>query len=275
MAPYIYNTASFGGEPNTLNGADIAMFLQKHKKYITGCFDLISYQLGTQLLSEKEAHINEISCGGLFTGSRLDNALQYSEEWHVTDPEWLLCDASLMHQIEKQARYVLPAPHTFAGNTEINDEESLYSLCDAYKSLLRTMRDVGVYSHILNASCADEVVFEELAKKRVFIFLSSDAGTSDIECLLEHQHRIALYDSSLLESLCDQYTLSSVILMDPSAEDLSLALELLDEERITIGGYRALKETSTANVDRVDTYFDAQSETEYWNNIVKKAGSIF
>jgi hypothetical protein len=269
---YIYNTASLGGEPNAPDGTDVAMFLRKHQKYITGPFDLVSYQLGTQLLSEKEAHINEISCGGLFTGSRLDNALQYSEEWHVITPEWLLHDTILMQQIEKQARYVLPAPHTFAGNGETNDEESLYSLCDSYKALLRTMRDAGVYSHILNASCADEVVFEKLAKRRVFIFLSPDAGRSDIECLLEYQHRIALYDCSLLESLFDQYTLSSIILIDPSAEDLSLALELLDEERITIGGYRILEKTGTADVE---TYFNAQSETEYWSNIVKKAGGIF
>jgi hypothetical protein len=177
-----------------------------------------------------------------------------------------------MQQIEKQARYVLPAPHTFAGNGEANDEESLYSLCDNYKTLLRTMRDAGAYSHILNASCADEIVFEKLAKKRVFIFLSPDASKSDIECLLEYQHRIALYDCSLLEPLFDQYTLSSVILMDPSTKDLFLALELLDEEQITVGGYQVLEKAGTADVE---TYFNAQSEAEYWSTIVKKAGGMF
>jgi hypothetical protein len=257
MPKYIYKTSAYGGEPTTPDILAVSTFLREKKEYTTRCFDLISYQLVTQILAEKEAGIEVIGAGGLFVKSRLDEAFLYDEEWHLVDPIWCMHDAELIHHLSKYSNYCIPAPSILSPE---NEAESYYSLCEQYKAMMREMRDAGVRGHVLTATHVDEIACEKLIGRRVSMFLTRGSKKEDIECLLEYQHSIALYDSSMLESLLDQYSITSVTLMDPTISDLQTATDLMDREKIWIGGYND-REGEDEN----------KMELSYWSEVMKRA----
>jgi hypothetical protein len=263
MPPYIYKTVAYGGEPNTPDVSTIAAFLHAQKEYTTRCFDLISYQLVTQILAQKDAKIDMIGSGGLFLKPRLNDAFHYDEEWHLIDPTWCMHDAELLHHLSKYAAYCIPAPSILSSE---NEDESYYSLCEQYKAIMREMRDAGVHRHVLTATHVDEIVCEELIGRRISIFLTHDSKKKDIECLLEYQHTIALHDSSMLETILDQYSITAVTLIDPTISDLQTATDLMDGEKIWIGGYND-REGKKEN--------ENISELSYWNEVVERAKGIF
>ena len=265
MPSYIHKTIAYGGETETPDVSTIAAFLREKKEYTTRCFDLISYQLVTQILAEKEAGIEMRGSGGLFIRSRLDEALHYDEEWHLVDSIWCMHDAELIHYLSKYSNYCIPAPHMFSPE---DDDESFDSLCEQYRALMREMRDVGVHGHVLIATHVNEMICEELIGRRISMFLTHDSKREDIECLLEYQHTIALYDSSMLESLLDQYSLTAVALIDPTSNDLQTATDLMDREKIWIGGY------NVKNGENEKKYED-MAELIYWNEVVERAKGIF
>jgi len=257
MPQYIHKTIAYGGEPDTPDISAISTFLREKKEYTTRCFDLISYQLATQILAEKEAGIEVLGSGGLFVKPRLDEALHYDEEWHLVDPIWCMHDAELIFQLSKYSNYCIPAPNILSPET---DDDSFDSLCEQYRALMREMRDVGVQGHVLIATHVDEIICEELTGRRISLFLTRDSKKEDIECLLEYQRTIALYDSSMLESLLDQYSIATVVLMDPTIRDLEIATDLMDREKIWIGGYND-REKKDEN----------RPEQAFWNEVAKRA----
>ena len=268
MPPYIYKTLAYGGEPKTPDIQSLTAFLHEHHEYTKRHFDLTSYQLAVQIRAEKKAEIEIIGSGGLFLKSRIDEAVCYDEEWHLCCPNWLLYDAEMIQFLSKQSQYSIPAPNYVVSEEE---DESYYSLCEQYQMIMRNMRDAGIYRHVLIATHVDEIFCEELIGRRVSVLMTRDAKEKDIECLLEYQHNIALYDSSRLESLLDQYSLSTVTLIDPTESDLEIATELLDEDKILIGGYNDPEnEREKQNEEEVNN-----SEWEYWNKIKEKARGQF
>jgi len=257
MPPYIHRTIAYGGEPDTPDVSEIGAFLREKKEYTTRYFDLISYQLVTQIQAEKEAGIEGIGSGGLFIKPRIDETLHYGEEWYLADPTWCMHDAELVHHLAKYSNYCMPAPD--APPPE-NEAESFYSLCEQYRALMREMRDAGVHGHVLIATHVDEIICEELIGRRTSVFLTRDSRKEDIECLLEYQRTIALYDSSMLESLLDQYSITTVSLIDPTSNDLQTATDLMDREKIWIGGYNGRNGRD-----------ENTSELAYWNEVAKRA----
>ena len=263
MPPYTYKTIAYGGEPDTPDVSTIGAFLREKKEYTTRCFDLISYQLVTQIRAEKEAGIEVIGSGGLFVKPRLDEALQYAEEWYLVDPTWSMHDAELINHLSKYANYCIPAPNPLSPEHE---DESFYSLCEQYRAFMRKMRDAGVHGHVLIATHIDEILCEELIGRRTSVFLTRDSRTEDMECLLEYQRTITLYDSSMLESLLDQYSITTVSLIDPTSNDLQTAADLMDREKIWIGGYN----------ERVgEEQEENRSELMYWNEVAQRAKGLF
>jgi hypothetical protein len=256
-----YKTIAYGGEPDTPDVSTIGAFLREKKEYTTRCFDLISYQLVTQIRAEKEAGIEMIGSGGLFVKPRLDEAFHYDEDWHLVDPTWSVHDAELINHLSKYSNYCIPAPNALSPE---NKDESFYSLCQQYRAFMREMRDAGVHGHVLIATHIDEIFCEELIGRRISVFLTRDSRKEDMECLLEYQHTITLHDSSMLESLLDQYSITTVSLIDPTNNDLQTAVDLMDREKIWIGGYNGGEEQERN-----------RSELMYWDEVVKRAKGLF
>ncbi|MDR2856077.1 MAG: hypothetical protein LBV40_08020 [Methanomicrobiales archaeon] len=270
---YHYKTVAYGGEPSTPNIAAITTFLQEHPQYRKRCFDLISYQIATQILAEKEAGIEQIGSGGLFVKSRIEEAIHYNEEWHLVDPTWLLYDAEQISFLSKHSQYSFPSPNLLPSRYE-EEAEAYYSLCKQYRTVMREMRDRGVYKHVLIATQVDETLCEELIGRRSSVFMTRDAKREDIECVLEYQQSISLYDSSILESLLDQFSISTVTLLDPTEKNLIVATEHLDQEKIRIGGYNDgtwIKERGgVSEEEKIHS-----TERDYWDMIKEKSRGQF
>ena len=274
MPPYHYKTVAYGGEPNTPDIAAITTFLQEYPQYKKKCFDLISYQIATQILAEKEAGIEQIGSGGLFVKNRVEEAI-CCEEWQLADPTWLMHDADLICSLSKQARYCFPAPNSLSLIYKDEEDETYYSLCKQYRTVMREMRDRGIYGHVLIATQVNVTLCEELIGRRSSVLTTRNAKREEIECVLEYQQDISLYDSSILESLLDQYSISTVILIDPTENDLTIATEHLDEEKIIIGGYndRIWREEKRDNVLEKEQIHS--TERDYWNMIKEKSRGKF
>ena len=275
MPPYHYRTVAYGGEPPTPDIAAITTFLHEHQEYRKRCFDLISYQIAIQILAEKEAGIELIGSGGLFLKSRVEEALCYDEEWHLTDPTWFMHDAEQICSLSKHSQYCFPAPNSIPSSYEDDEDEAYYSLCKQYQTIMRNMRDNGIYRHVLIATHVDEILCEELIGRRSSVLMTRDAKKEDIECVLEYQQNISLYDSSILEFLLDQYSISTVTLIDPTEHDLTIATEHLDEEKIRIGGYHdtAWREEKLGDVSEKEQIHD--TERDYWDMIIEKSRGQF
>jgi hypothetical protein len=137
------------------------------------------------------------------------------------------------------------------------------------------MRDSGIYRHVLIATHVDEILCEELIGRRSSVLLTRDAKREDIECVLEYQQSISLYDSSILEFLLDQYSISTVTLIDPTEKDLSIATGHKKKKKIRIGGYhdRTWREEKRGNVPEREQIHD--TERDYWDMIIKKSKGQF
>lgn len=274
MPPHHYKTVAYGGEPNTPDIAAITIFLHEYPQYKKKNFDLISYHIATQILAEKEAEIEEIGSGGLFVKSRVEEAICF-DEWQLADPTWLMHDADQISSLSKHARYCLPAPNVLSPIYNNEDDERYYSLCKQYQTIMREMRDRGIYGHVLIATQVDETLCEELIGRRSLVFVTRNAKREDIECVLEYQQNISLYNSSILESLLDQYSISTVTLINPTEHDLTIATEHLDEEKIRIGGYNdgTWKEEKREYV--VEKEQVHSTERDYWDMIKEKSRGKF
>ena len=276
MPPYHYKTVAYGGEPDAPDIATITTFLHEHPKYKKGCFDLISYQLITQILAEIEAEIETLGAGGLFVQNRVEEAIWYEEEWHLVDPTWLMHDADQISSLAKHSKYCFPAPNSILSLCTDENDEAYYSLCKQYQTMMREMRDRGIYGHVLIAAQVDETLCEELIGRRSSVLTTRDAKREDIECVLEYQQNISLYDSSMLESLLDQYSISTVTLIDPTENDLKVATEHLNVEKIRIGGYyndKVCREDGRGNASETEQV--RRNERDYWDMIQKKSRGQF
>jgi hypothetical protein len=103
---------------------------------------------------------------------------------------------------------------------------------------MRAMRDAGIAGHVLICERAEEQEIAALARQNVFFFPPTPDRTA-LATLMEHQRQIAAGRKQLATvfDLANEYKLHHLIIMDPDAEAIRLALSHLDPDHVSAGGY--------------------------------------
>jgi hypothetical protein len=251
-------TRAFGAEPGVPDVAALADWIFEHRG-ITA--DIITYQLDQSLAPQLAAGIGHTCAGGKFYASRICESLTGIEKGRATDEialqtEALIEDAAGIVVQKRNSWCALPAPHLLGlvDGYYNDDEEWSDAITEAYGSLMRAMRDIGIAGHVLICDKAEEMEIVALAGQKVFFF-QPDADRKSLECLMEHQLQIALRPKQLetVFNLTDEYDLKKIIIVDADAEAIKLTLSHLDPDQVSAGGY-CLEESG-----------------EYWKNLVESA----
>ncbi|PKL59734.1 MAG: hypothetical protein CVV33_06310 [Methanomicrobiales archaeon HGW-Methanomicrobiales-4] len=248
-----FNTISLGSEPDQ---PDIPSLIQFIRSYRGEQADLITFNLIHSLSIQIGVGISSPGAGGFFCLPRIEAAISCSSDECFHDSSDIIADTLLMIHVAGPVRSVFPAPHLSHGSPNIRDEERYADYCDEFAGVLRDMRDKGIISHCLHAKEVNPIEIERIvSSKNQIIIPGGDEGVQG--ALLEHQPRITLHNSriAMLGNLIDHYDIRHLIIIDPDKEGFRVALEHLDPDQISAGGYGIHQEES------------------YWKEIVEKAST--
>lgn len=206
--------------------------------------DLLTLRLLDSVRVQVDAGLTMVSGGGRFYRVRwleaiggVDDGLLRAEP--DPRPSALEMDARALTSRVRAAWVTAPAPPDLGIVDRYFRDPGEFgtALRDVYRVLLRRMRDAGVVGHILLVSSPNEEVMEDLASPMTFLYCP-DPPVGALEPLLEHQRPLALVGRrvSELSGLMDQFGRRPVYLIDPTEEEVRLALEVLDPDHVRIGG---------------------------------------
>lgn len=249
-------TRGFGAEPGQPDPAALAGWIAEHRGHMA---DIITYQLDRSLAPQVEAGIETPCAGGKFYADRILAAFsevcerKATGEIHV-DTRDIVEDAAGIVVRKKGAWGAMPAPHVLDIEDRYyydNDEWS-GAICEAYGTLMRTMRDTGIAGHVLIGNRMEPAELSALARQKVFFF-SPEPDRQNLGNLMEYQDHVAVGKDDLrtLFDLTNEYTLRSVFIIDPDKEAIALALTHLDPDQVVAGGY-CTKECDTYWKDLFD-----------------------
>lgn len=256
---HLLETRAFGAEPGLPEVGGLADWIAEHRGRIA---DLVTYRLDRSLAPQVAAGIGLPCAGGKFYGERILQCFAgvrdrtAEGEIHVDTPA-IIEDAAGIVVERKGAWCAMPAPGEL-GMTDAHyhdEEEWSTAICDAYRTILRAMRDTGVAGHILIADRPDDAELAALARQKVFFFAPlPDRDT--LAMLLEHQQQVAAGKGQLATvfDLANEFTLKRLFLIDPDPASIRLALSHLDPDQIVAAGY------------------NPEGSDEYWNDLVSSAG---
>lgn len=252
-------TRGFGAEPGLPDMAALAGWIAEHRGRNA---DIITYQLDQSLAPQVSAGIVAPCAGGKFYADRIRQCItgisdnRAVGELHFDAPAVVEDAAGIVVQ-KKGAECAIPAPHVLGIRDSYygDNDEWLDAICEVYTILMRTMRDTGVFGHVLICDAMQEVELAALARQKIFFFQPTP-GREDLALLMEYQNQVAIGKDQLeiLFDLTSEYTLRKVFIIDPDRAAVELARSHLDPDQIVAGGY------CTGNAG------------EYWDELVKKAG---
>jgi hypothetical protein len=149
-------------------------------------------------------------------------------------------DARWGGSMRKGLWFAVPSPHLLGIRDGFyhDREEFCEGICTCYRQILRAMRDSGAGGHVLVGERVHEEEMEHLVSPKTFFFYP-DLAAEDLPQLLEGQSAAAVPRGLLPEvfRLLGEYDLRSLSILDGRGEDLLLALEWLDPDQISLGGY--------------------------------------
>jgi hypothetical protein len=231
---------SYGSEVPKPEARDLAGWIEK-RKGIGG--DLTSYLLEESLAPQDGVDFPCI--GGRIYRARVMESIDGLEGGAlVREPsaETALVeeDARWGASARKGLLFSLPAPHLLAvrDGYYLDREEFCEGLSATYRQILRAMRDAGAGGHVLLGDTVHEDEMEHLAGPRTSFFFPGLTG-EDLPRFLEFQDAVAVPRDLLGDALglLDEYELRHLTVLDGRGEDLTAALELLDPDQVSLGGY--------------------------------------
>lgn len=231
-----FKTISLGSEPDTPDVEELATFIADHRGYEA---DLISAQLFQSVTVQIRAGIDTPAAGGLFCHERMEKALTWEEDLGaVQDPSSLLQDMPFITRRGVRLLSVHESPSLLGTGPSPDDEEEFEEFCTGYNGLLRSLRDAGITGHVIHTRAPPEIELELLTSPKTILFVH-EPEPAHLEELLEVTSTLVIpYDRvDTIPDLADQYQIRRLILVDPDAEALSVALSLLEPENIRVGGY--------------------------------------
>jgi hypothetical protein len=231
---------SFGSEVPDPSIEDLAGWVGK-RKGIGG--DLTSYLLEKSL--EPQESVDLPCAGGRICLARVLETLR------GIDGEILNAGPSAETAlVEEDARwgasrrkglaFALPAPSLLGIRDGFyhDREEFCEGMATAFRQILRAMRDAGAGGHVLLGEKVHAEELEHLAGPRIFFFYP-ELSERDLTTLLEYQDAVAVHRDRVEDTLdlLDEYDLRHIFIVDGKQEDLLTALEHLDPDQVSLGGY--------------------------------------
>ena len=206
--------------------------------------DLVTLRLYESVRPQVEAGIGTVAGGGLFYAPRWRDAIGGVRDGILRDDPYpqssmLAMDARALAGYVRAPWATMPAP-TDLGLVDRHfgdPAEANAALRDVYRALMRSMRDAGVMGHVLLAASPTDEEMEDLSSPMTFFFCP-DPDEEVLPVLLEHQRSLALPGKRVAElaGLMDQFGRRPVYLVDPTEEEVLVALEVLDPDHVRIGG---------------------------------------
>ena len=148
-------TRAFGAEPGLPDVAGLAEWIAGHRGIEA---DIVTYRLDQSLAPQVSAEIQSPCAGGKFYADRIRQCItginnnKAVGELHIDTPAIIEDAAGIVVQ-KKGAWCAIPAPRML-GITDAyyhDDDEWRAAICEAYGTIMRTMRDTGVAGHVLIA----------------------------------------------------------------------------------------------------------------------------
>jgi hypothetical protein len=251
-------TRAFGAEPGLPDVAGLAAWITEHRGREA---DIVTYLLDQSLAPQVTAAIGTPCAGGKFYADRIRQCIagirdsKAIGELHIDIPAIIEDAAGIVVQ-RKGSWCAIPAPRVLGiEDAHYGDEEEWSAaICDAYRTIMRTMRDTGVAGHILIADRMDDTELASLAGQKTFFF-APETDCENLAALMEYQQQVAVGKDQLktLFDLTNEFTLRKVFIIDPDPAAIRLALTHLDPDQVVAGGY-CTKESG-----------------EYWKDLVSSA----
>ena len=235
-------TRALGAEPGEPDIATLAVWIAQHRGTAA---DITTYLLDQSLEPQISAGIMVPCAGGRFYKNRIMGCLLGVDGRKATgeiglDPHPVSEDAAGIVVQKKGAWCALPAPHVLGITDAYYNDEAEWNdaITGAYQTLMRSMRDIGISGHVLICDTIPEPELAALVRQNVFFF-QPKSDRESLECLLEHQPRVAVGRIQLdtILDLASEYDLKRIILIDPDQDSISQALSCLDPDQVSVGGY--------------------------------------
>ena len=231
---------SFGSEVAVPTALELAGWVET-RRGIGG--DLTSFLLERSL--DPQEGVDMPACGGRIYRARILETIEGLDGETLTgdpSPDTVFVEEDVRWGESRSPglRFSIPAPHLLG----IRDgyyhdrEEFCEGISACYLEILRAMRDAGAVGHVLVGDRVHEDELERLAGPRIF-FHYPDLSGGELPGLLEFQNAVAVSGELLPAALelMDEYDLRHISLVDGKAQDLLAALEQLDPDQISLGGY--------------------------------------
>jgi hypothetical protein len=235
-------TRAFGAEPGIPELTVLAAWIAGHRGSTA---DIITYLLDQSLEPQLSAGIIAPCAGGRFYKNRIMQSLLGVDGRKATgeidlDSYAIIEDAAGIVVQKKGAWCALPAPHVLGITDTYYDDEYEWNdaITGTYRTLMRSMRDVGINGHVLICDSISEPEIVSLVRPDVFFFQPKPDRES-LACLLEHQRQIAIGRDHLgtVLDLSSEYDLRRIIILDPDQASIARALSCLDPDQVSAGGY--------------------------------------
>jgi len=251
-------TRAFGAEPGLPDVAGLAAWIAEHRGREA---DIVTYRLDQSLAPQVIAAIGFPCAGGKFYADRIRQCItgirdnKAVGELHINTPAIIEDAAGIVVQ-RKGAWCAIPAPRVLGIEDAHYGDEGEWSaaICDAYRTIMRTMRDTGVAGHVLIADRMDDAELASLATQKTFFF-APETDRENLAALMEYQQQVAVGKDQLktLFDLTNEFTLRKVFIIDPDPAAIRLALTYLDPDQVVAGGYCT------------------RESGEYWKDLVSSA----
>jgi hypothetical protein len=235
-------TRALGAEPGMPDVTVLAAWIAENRGTTA---DIITYLLDQSLEPQISAGIMTPCAGGRFYKNRIMQCLLGVDGSKATgeiglDPHAIIEDAAGIVVQKKGAWCALPVPHLLGITDSYYDDEYEWNdaITGSYRTLMRSMRDVGISGHVLICDTISEREIASLVRQNVFFFQPKPDRES-LTCLLEHQRQIAVGRDQLetVFDLSSEYDLRKIIIIDPDQQSISRALSCLDPDQVSAGGY--------------------------------------
>jgi hypothetical protein len=236
------STRALGAEPGMPDVAALAAWIAEHRGTAA---DIITYLLDQSLAPQVTAGIMAPCAGGRFYKNRIMQCLRGVEGRRATgelglDPHAISEDTAGIVVQKKGAWSALPAPHVLGITDAYYDDEYEWNdaITGTYRTLMRSMRDIGINGHVLICDTISEPEIASLVRQNVF-FYQPKPDRESLALLLEHQRQIAVGRDKLdtVLDLSSEYDLRKIIVIDPDQESIARVLSCLDPDQVSAGGY--------------------------------------
>lgn len=248
-------TLSLGSEPDTPEVPLLREFISAHRGIEA---DLTTFQMLRSCTAQQNAAIDEIAIGGKFCRSRLEEGLSWDDESgpHVY-PDIMVADYSLLTRKGERVRSVHESPVVLPSCPSPDDEDAFAEMFHGFRQILRALRDIRVFGHIIHLYDPTPVELELVSGNKNLLFLHNPTLVS-LEELLEHTSDLIIQSETIpfVDDLMDRFQVRTLILSDASEPALMDVLPYVDTDHLKVAGY------------------GVGPEEEYWKK-VKESAIIF